>query len=1340
MADLPVVLVLAPAPLRLETPPHPFEERGLDCRWYASDADLTTVLARERPDVIASFGDRRAFPRLQAAPYDVRRRWLHFASAAPSPAEIERAGAMVFCFFLHRALAHDDGAVGPHPPLVSITTPTWRTGDRIQRTYRSLLNQSYDHWEWVVVDDSHDEGATLRLLDEIAQVEPRLSVSALQRRSGRIGEVKRHAAALSRGAILVELDHDDELTPNALAEIVQAFQHDADTGFVYSDCALVAEGSGAPLGFRGEWAFGYGRHRSEQYDGRAVLVTCAPPINAHTIRHIVGVPNHVRAWRRDVYWRIGGHNAALHVADDYDLLLRTFLHTRMTYIPKLCYIQHLDLGRSAQDMRRAEIQRLVRSLREHYENQIHQRLIDLGLPDPLWNAPQANAAIDSNGDGGDTPCAPHSLSICCYGARVDVSEGDDLDVCARLPGLLPPEARLAEDTTPDVRYDVRRAGTGEAAAGGFTVSRDGQICWTGDCVEDLLQWLRADIDFQVALFGRAGLFVHAGVVSWRNRAILIPGRSRTGKTRLVEELVRHGARYYSDEYAVLDADGLVHSYARIPSPRDENGVDRRVPVDHTGAVGSEPLPIALVVATSYHEGAPWRPVPVRGGRAVMPLIDNTVLARREPERTLRLAAKLSHSVLTLEGVRPDATLVAPWLLRCVDELLDRSTGADDARGHTFNLPIEPWAATAVDEMTTADVSYVIPTAVGHDHLRLCLESIRGWSPGSEIIVVANGCTPSPDAAILADRVLGLEVNLGFGGGVNRGVLEASRRLVCVMNDDAFFIDATPTRLVHAAAAGKIVGPFSNESKFPQGAVDPRRVPDASIPTDMVVGVCMMMATELFRGLQGFDTRLNTWEDDDICLRARRLGVTCEVVGGAYVHHEGGATFRAQAVDVHAILARNARTFRRMHPTIGVIAIAKDEAGAIDGFYRQFESVTRNWFLLDTGSSDDTREVARRLGVSVATCVFQDFAHARNVALETFSSELDWIVMLDPDERLDSHSIRHLEALAASGEHDVFLAPLRAVSRDGSTRQFVPKPFLFRSADALRWVFKVHEKLIGSDRQALVWNATIDHHLGVHDDARRTRSARFYAELEGREAYFADPEHRARMRAEWPILDYDRLDDERLQKIAIGPLVTVVIPTYRRPALLTGAVRSALGQDYRNLEVIVVGDGCPDLDAMVFDDPRVRILNLPTNHGAGGALPRNYGIMLAAGEIVAYLDDDNEWLPDHVSSIYEAMRAAGAAVGFSSMQVNGTDLSFAEPARGRIDTSCVLHRKSLLERSGWWRSREEAGYVHDWEFLSRVIGAGRTWVCTRKPTLLYNAETCGQKEFLLRLCEGVRAGR
>jgi GT2 family glycosyltransferase len=807
------------------------------------------------------------------------------------------------------------------------------------------------------------------------------------------------------------------------------------------------------------------------------------------------------------------------------------------------------------------------------------------------------------------------------------------------------------------------------------------------------------------------------VVGWRGRAILIPGRSRTGKTRLVEELVRRGARYLSDEYAVLDDEGLVHSYARIPSPRDEHGVPRSVPVDGLAATGGEALPVGLIVVTAYRPGAPWRPVPLRGGRAVMPLIDNTVLARREPERMMRLAAKLSQSVLTLEGMRGDVAFMAPSLLRSLDELLDGSNA------------VVPDASTAEPPTVgTAEVSYVIPSTFAHDHLQRCLTSIRTWSPGSEIIVVANGCVRSPEAVALADRVVELEANLGFGGGVNRGALEASRRLICVMNDDACFVDDTPHRLVRAAAAGKIVGPFSNEAKFPQGAVDPRRVPDASIPSDMVVGMCMMMPADVFCTLRGFDPRLTTWEDDDICLRAVAVGVGSEIVGGAYVHHDGGATFRAQGADLAAIMQSNARTFRRLHPRIGVIAIGKDEAGAIEGFYRQFEPVTRQWFLLDTGSTDGSLESAGRLGVRIESGAFQDFSQARNCALDLFGGDLDWVVMLDPDERLDPHTIRHLEALAAGGEDDVYLAPLRALLADGSTRPFVPKPFLFRSTDAIRWTFAVHEKLIGSRRQALVSNAVIEHHLALHDDGRRARAAQLYAGLQAREPYFTDAAYRARMRADWPLLDYDRLDDDRLRKISIGPLVSVIVPTYRRPALLREAVRSALAQDYRNLEVIVVGDACPDLDGVVFDDARVRIVNLPTNHGAGGAIPRNYGIMLAAGEIVAYLDDDNAWLPNHVSSVYEAMRAADARFGFSSMQVDGVDLRFAEPVHQGIDTSCALHDRELIRRAGWWRSRDDVGYAHDWEFLRRVVDAAEAWVCTRLPTLVYRAESSGQEAY------------
>jgi glycosyltransferase involved in cell wall biosynthesis len=196
---------------------------------------------------------------------------------------------------------------------------------------------------------------------------------------------------------------------------------------------------------------------------------------------------------------------------------------------------------------------------------------------------------------------------------------------------------------------------------------------------------------------------------------------------------------------------------------------------------------------------------------------------------------------------------------------------------------------------------------------------------------------------------------------------------------------------------------------------------------------------------------------------------------------------------------------------------------------------------------------------------------------------------------------------------------------------------------------------------------------------------------------------------------------------------VVVPTFKRPDLVRRAVHSALRQDYTNLEAVVVGDHCPDLKVRSYG--RLRVFNLPKNHGAGGATPRNYAMILAAGALIGYVDDDNALAPDHISSLYEALRLSGKAWAFSSMQVDGKDLKFDEPREKRIDTSCLLHPKGFVAKYGLWKSRAEAGtYAHDWEFVQRWLAGGESWICTRKPTLIYNAETSGQAEFLKRLVE------
>jgi GT2 family glycosyltransferase len=108
-----------------------------------------------------------------------------------------------------------------------------------------------------------------------------------------------------------------------------------------------------------------------------------------------------------------------------------------------------------------------------------------------------------------------------------------------------------------------------------------------------------------------------------------------------------------------------------------------------------------------------------------------------------------------------------------------------------------------------------------------------------------------------------------------------------------------------------------------------------------------------------------------------------------------------------------------------------------------------------------------------------------------------------------------------------------------------------------------------------------------------------------------------------------------------PAASVVIPTRGRPSLVRRAVTSALAQTAPSLEVIVVLDG-PDgaTDAAVeqVGDERVRVVALPRRAGPGAA--RNAGVAAARGEVVAFLDDDDEWRPEKLAAQLAALASAG----------------------------------------------------------------------------------------------------
>ncbi|MEZ5139255.1 MAG: hypothetical protein R2711_10970 [Acidimicrobiales bacterium] len=184
-------------------------------------------------------------------------------------------------------------------------------------------------------------------------------------------------------------------------------------------------------------------------------------------------------------------------------------------------------------------------------------------------------------------------------------------------------------------------------------------------LEHLARSFAARARHVVAARARGRIFVHAGVVGWHDRAVVVPGRTLMGKTSLVAELVRAGADYYSDEYAVLDEDGWVHPFAKPLSVRTTRGQlpDLVEVADIGGRAGTAPLRIGAVLSTRYVPGAGWEPRVASPGAAALALFDNAVAARsRFREVSDAIAAALDGGVRTWEGTRGEAPPVACWVL------------------------------------------------------------------------------------------------------------------------------------------------------------------------------------------------------------------------------------------------------------------------------------------------------------------------------------------------------------------------------------------------------------------------------------------------------------------------------------------------------------------------------------------------------------------------------------------------------------------------------------------------------------------------------------------------------
>jgi len=240
------------------------------------------------------------------------------------------------------------------------------------------------------------------------------------------------------------------------------------------------------------------------------------------------------------------------------------------------------------------------------------------------------------------------LSVSGWGVRLHIHGPPELLQLDDPHGLPPgPAAPAADDVEHNLRWDEQRQ------------------LWRGESSGESYLGLEQAVTLEVACHSPVGLFVHAGVVGWADRAWLLPGTSHSGKSELVHALVSLGCGYLSDEFAVLQSDGRVLAYPRPLSLRQP---PRRLsPPPYPGG----PLAVGGMLCLRYSGQRNWREA--ERAQAFEGLVANTVAARTRSRELLKLAARLLPQMPVLYGERHEDLESGPELLAWMSRNLSPCT-------------------------------------------------------------------------------------------------------------------------------------------------------------------------------------------------------------------------------------------------------------------------------------------------------------------------------------------------------------------------------------------------------------------------------------------------------------------------------------------------------------------------------------------------------------------------------------------------------------------------------------------------------------------------------------------
>jgi hypothetical protein len=201
----------------------------------------------------------------------------------------------------------------------------------------------------------------------------------------------------------------------------------------------------------------------------------------------------------------------------------------------------------------------------------------------------------------------------------------------------------------------------------------------GPSGENFYEMLESRIRVTIAEFAAGKVFLHAGVVGWKDRAIILPATSFAGKTTLVAELVKKGALYYSDEYAVLDVEGNVEPFPKWLSLRGIIDEYRQVdcPVESLGGIaGTRTIPVGLVLFARFDKAKKnprnWKPESLSKGQGMMEILPHTLPIRNKPAFVLEVLNKLVSRAIIVKTVRGEAKGFAEKLLNYFESHIDKN--------------------------------------------------------------------------------------------------------------------------------------------------------------------------------------------------------------------------------------------------------------------------------------------------------------------------------------------------------------------------------------------------------------------------------------------------------------------------------------------------------------------------------------------------------------------------------------------------------------------------------------------------------------------------------------------